>query len=87
MVTRTPSRTPTPCAHHYLLEPNDRPVSRGRCKRCGDERTFANALPWPGAADYLHAWREYPRAESPLATERIRLAAAAEVAQAFESLA
>lgn len=65
-MTRTATRTrpqPTPaCVHHYVLEPPEGPVSRGRCKLCGSERDFRNGLVF--AADIGHAWRHL-RAETP----------------------
>ena len=84
--TRTPSRTQTPHAHHWMIAtPNGDVESFAYCKTCPATRTFANAVTWDGADAHWRAW-QHLRAESPLATERIRLAAAAEVAQAFEGV-
>lgn len=33
------------CIHHWLLEPAVGPESRGRCKLCGEEKTFLNSVP------------------------------------------
>ena len=30
------------CPHHWLIDPVSGPESKGRCKLCGRERTFAN---------------------------------------------
>ncbi len=31
------------CTHHWLIDPPSGPTSRGRCKRCGEERFFINS--------------------------------------------
>jgi hypothetical protein len=36
------------CRHHWLIEPPAGPTSKGRCKRCGEERYFINST-----ADWL----------------------------------
>jgi hypothetical protein len=36
--------TPNPCCHHWHIQPADGPTSKGRCKLCGAEREFDNAL-------------------------------------------
>jgi len=42
------------CQHHWLIEPPSGPLSRGVCKRCGEERYFMNAPPeW--TAEERHA--------------------------------
>lgn len=49
------------CQHHWVIETPKGSMSRGRCKRCGEEREFRNS-----ASDYLwedesgggyNAWR------------------------------
>lgn len=30
------------CRHHWLIETPDGPTSEGRCKRCGQRRSFLN---------------------------------------------
>ncbi len=30
------------CIHHWVLEPPVRSISRGLCKRCGEQREFSN---------------------------------------------
>ena len=30
------------CRHHWVIDAANGPTSRGRCKRCGDERDFYN---------------------------------------------
>jgi len=37
-----PAPTPT-CQHHWLIETPRGALSRGRCKRCGEERDFRNS--------------------------------------------
>ena len=40
------------CTHHWLIDPPAGPSSRGRCKRCGEERYFINSTAdwvWDGA--------------------------------------
>lgn len=31
------------CAHHWVIETPAGPVSRGQCKRCGEEHEFLNS--------------------------------------------
>ena len=31
------------CAHHWVIETPAGPISRGQCKRCGEEREFRNS--------------------------------------------
>jgi len=33
------------CIHHWLIEPPTRPVSKGVCKKCGEDREFHNWYP------------------------------------------
>ena len=33
------------CIHHWLLEEATGPTSLGRCKLCGEEKTFLNSVP------------------------------------------
>ncbi len=58
--TQSQVEAPT-CQHHWLIETPRGAMSRGRCKRCGEERDFRNS-----AQDYLwedesgssyNAWR------------------------------
>ena len=37
--------TTTVCAHHWVIEPANGPTSKGRCRRCREERDFQNATP------------------------------------------
>jgi hypothetical protein len=30
------------CRHHWVIDAANGPTSRGRCKRCGEERDFFN---------------------------------------------
>jgi hypothetical protein len=32
------------CIHHWIIDPPSGPTSKGRCKRCGEKRTFANTI-------------------------------------------
>ena len=37
------------CQHHWVIEAPDGPVSRGKCRTCGEARDFKNtidATPW-----------------------------------------
>ncbi len=37
------------CAHHWLIETPDGPVSQGKCRLCGGEREFNNSVEtWGG---------------------------------------
>ena len=89
-MTQTAARArPQPdaaCVHHWRLEPNDKPVSCGRCKLCGAERDFANGLTWDGADAYGHAWRHYPQALTPALLAAMRFEASVEYAVPFGEL-
>jgi len=37
-------------AHHWIIEPNEQPVSFGRCKYCGQVRLFKN---WDAKHDFV----------------------------------
>lgn len=30
------------CTHHWVIEPPEGPISRGVCKKCGEEKEFNN---------------------------------------------
>ena len=32
------------CVHHWIIEPPNGPTSKGRCKRCGEKKSFANTV-------------------------------------------
>ncbi len=34
--------TTTHCSHHWKIKAPDGPVSKGRCRLCGEEREFSN---------------------------------------------
>ena len=36
------------CVHHWIIDAPEGPVSRGMCKKCGEERDFSNYLEHPG---------------------------------------
>lgn len=38
------------CVHHWVIEPNERPVSVGRCKYCTQVRLFKN---WDASHDFI----------------------------------
>lgn len=42
-VSVSPEQRGDVCVHHWIVEPASGPISRGRCKRCGEERTFSNS--------------------------------------------
>ena len=33
------------CIHHWVIEPPTGPVSKGVCKKCGEEKEFDNICP------------------------------------------
>ena len=35
--------TTTQCAHHWIIETADGPVSKGECQLCGENREFSNS--------------------------------------------
>ena len=41
--TSSSSLSAVRCAHHWVIETPAGPVSRGQCKRCGEEREFRNS--------------------------------------------
>ena len=34
------------CVHHWLIEAPEGPVSKGICKKCGEEKEFQNYFPY-----------------------------------------
>jgi len=42
--------TTTQCAHHWIIETPDGPISKGVCRLCGEERDFNNSM------DYNYTW-------------------------------
>ena len=48
-------RPPLVCCHHWLIEPNDRPVSRGVCRYCHEVRECKNFM---GDDPREHSWHE-----------------------------
>jgi hypothetical protein len=34
------------CCHHWVIEVAIAPLSKGTCKRCGEEKVFRNQLQW-----------------------------------------
>ena len=40
LAAETPQRLV--CEHHWVLDRPNGPISKGACRRCGDERTFQN---------------------------------------------
>ena len=45
---RQPQAEAPTCQHHWLIESPSGATSKGRCKRCGEEREFRNS-----ASDHL----------------------------------
>lgn len=41
--TNTQTLPVSRCAHHWVIDTPAGPVSRGQCKRCGEEREFLNS--------------------------------------------
>ena len=40
----TKTETAPECVHHWVIEPAQGPLSRGRCKRCKVTRDFSNSV-------------------------------------------
>ncbi len=41
--------TTTPCPHHWVIETANGPISKGKCRLCGEEREFNNSVEtWGG---------------------------------------
>ena len=36
----------TPCIHHWRISIPRGPVSKGRCKKCGERKMFKNYADW-----------------------------------------
>lgn len=61
------------CRHYWLIEIANGSLSRGRCKRCGEERNFKNSVAeWGPAERSAAAHTQYctPRMEAALLTIR-----------------
>ena len=40
-----PEETPvSTCCHHWIIEPDNGPISRGVCQRCNESREFKNSV-------------------------------------------
>ena len=39
-----PEATVDGCVHHWVIEPPNGAVSKGRCKACGEEKEFRNSF-------------------------------------------
>ena len=37
------------CTHHWIIERPEGPISKGRCRLCGEEREFANSVETQGS--------------------------------------
>jgi hypothetical protein len=40
----SPDARAVPCRHHWVIETPDGPTSEGRCKRCGQRKSFLNVF-------------------------------------------
>ena len=61
-----------PCSHHWVLEDNQRPISKGVCKYCGEEREFRNYMAVGQEIlrpDRLEAWKGRKRKAAPVKEE------------------
>ena len=38
--------TTTHCPHHWIIESAAGPISKGKCKLCGETREFGNSVDW-----------------------------------------
>ncbi len=47
------------CTHHWQIAPAQGPTSRGKCRRCGEVRTFNNTLD----DEYVQGIRRVARGE------------------------
>lgn len=45
MATKTKPAAQTTCAHHWIIDPPDGPVSSGECRNCGAVKNFQNWTP------------------------------------------
>ncbi len=55
--------TTTQCAHHWIIETPDGPVSKGVCRLCGEEREFTNSTEFQSTRP--PRTKEYPVAPQP----------------------
>ena len=56
--------TTTQCAHHWLIETADGPVSKGECQLCGEEREFSNSVGYM-VSNWQHKTQQSPAAPQP----------------------
>lgn len=42
--TEQPEAKTTGCKHHWIIDPPNGAVSKGRCKACGEEQEFRNSF-------------------------------------------
>ena len=56
--------TTAQCAHHWIIETPDGPISKGKCQLCGEEREFNNSTDFQGTA-WTSQTRRYPVAPQP----------------------
>ena len=50
--------TTTHCPHHWIIETPEGPVSKGKCRMCGEEREFSNSV------DTRGSWTPHTRGTS-----------------------
>ncbi len=43
------------CAHHWIIARADGPISKGRCRLCGEEGEFTNSLEYQGGTGHLRS--------------------------------
>ena len=43
-VTEQPEAKSDGCVHHWVIDPPNGAVSKGRCKACGEEKEFRNSF-------------------------------------------
>ncbi len=41
------------CAHHWIIATSEGPVSKGRCRLCGEEREFSNSIEYHVGTSHL----------------------------------
>ncbi len=57
--------TITQCAHHWIIETADGPVSKGACRLCGEEREFSNSV------QFMPTYRKPQAQRSPAAPQPV----------------
>ena len=43
------------CAHHWIIAAAHGPISKGKCRLCGEEGEFTNSLEYQGGTGHLRS--------------------------------